>query len=716
MVCACAIVLFACGSDDPVDATDTGGGGEDATMEDTSGEDTVGDTSSDVVDDTEPPPPELDVDAATRGFELYYRERVDRMLVQYNRFALFGHVGFGSNIRGVDVAKTGDTYEVIPGPTDNNLIGTTMWSMADAYRVFRSREIELTLIRMFDGLVYFEAVTGYPGVTSREVYPGWTRTVDGTDGTYSLTRFGDAIESPLVADPDFEAEVMTTFFDDVTIVYRENPAEFYFSHLPVRRLEDYSVTHSFSELPEYLRGSDCCSSLMRTPDEFEWGGAFWGNHNSRDNFPDLSLGFLAAMAVAQDEGASEDVREAAERALVAGRRIGDLMQENQGSLMTFDEHNAYGVHVIGGAVRPHGEPENENLGSMSACQMAYLSRAISSAGLAFPLPEVPLPGSSEQALVDELGGLLDCEVPEGVRTCNGIGEAYCGLDWSQFDELTLAGTSLMEIVRTQEATTPGSAATLIGSFQNDYDDMVEAAVAVTLYAELIGDEALYAEAAASVAEMTVVMREFGDLVYAAERPEQQARQRFEAAMFDALAGGEYIVEDFANLELEEQRNRQMESFGEMEDTSPWALVTDEEILERVEAKVTREEDRPWGNVVERYRTAYGEEPPVRRAGDGYEARGNPLEEHPWQAVPNPTHRGMSNTEFLSGVSLCFHARDVVDCTWAALGCAAADADEDGDVDADDISAVEGGLDIDGSGEFDELDVAFVSAAEGCWYE
>ena len=38
-----------------------------------------------------------------------------------------------------------------------------------------------------------------------------------------------------------------------------------------------------------------------------WEGAYWGNHNSRDNFTDYALGFLAAMEAAATPGLPADL-------------------------------------------------------------------------------------------------------------------------------------------------------------------------------------------------------------------------------------------------------------------------------------------------------------------------------------------------------------------------------------------------------------------------
>lgn len=362
-----------------------------------------------------PSPPDTapTIESMSRGFRLYYRERVERAVTAYNRFAMFGDSTFATNIGRAWVAKAGDEVEIIPGPVDNNQIGQGTWMAYNAYRVFRSPPLELTLIRMFDGLVFFEAVTGHSGVTSREVLPGWTVVLDGNSGAVTRTRFGAAVVHPMPGSPDVEAEVLRTFFSGIRVTYRENSAEYFFTFMPAAETGQYSTTYSFSALPRFLRVSDCCSSFMRTPEPHRWAGAFWGNHNSRDNFPDLSLGMIAALAAAVDEEASEDVRAAARRAVEAGHRIGDLVLENRSSLMTVDEHNSYDTLVVSGTTRPDGETEDQDLGQLTVCSAAYLARAISTAGLSSPVPSLPLPGSLDQTFFSHFDWALECPMPEG---------------------------------------------------------------------------------------------------------------------------------------------------------------------------------------------------------------------------------------------------------------------------------------------------------------
>ena len=105
-------------------------------------------------------PPVADADAAARAFRLFYRERVERAAIAFNRFGMVGDTAMATPIGRVQVKHDGSSYEIVPGPVDNNSIGTSAFNAYQAYRVFRSRTLELTLVRMFEGLSFIEEVTG----------------------------------------------------------------------------------------------------------------------------------------------------------------------------------------------------------------------------------------------------------------------------------------------------------------------------------------------------------------------------------------------------------------------------------------------------------------------------------------------------------------------------------------------------------------------------
>lgn len=693
---------------------------------------------SDAGTDAATPAPARPVDpvAAGRAFKLYYKERVERVLTAYNRFATFGDSGFTNAIDVSWIARDGDDYEVVGGPKDNNLIGTAIFSTYQAYRALRTRPLALTLVRMFNGLVFFEEVSGIPGLTSREVLPGWTRVMDGVAGKVTRTRGGKPVVHPDPPAKDLEAEVLDMFYAGVRVTYREDPSDYYFAFMPAANTVEYAVTMSFPELghpdpePNYLRASDCCSSFMQTPANEKWAGAFWGNHNSRDNFPDLAMGILAALEASEDDEADADVREAAKRALAAGHRMGDLIQKHGGRIMTSDEWHPYGELTVSGERGPHGGtgPTMGNLGAIASCQDVYLAQAITTEGLSWPVPNLPMPGNVEQQLM-QAG--LDCEYVEN-RDCVGLDDGYCGLRVDNFDKLTRGGVEVVKLVRALEAATPGTAQTYIGSFQDDYDDVVEAMMVLVHYARVVGDDELREEAQTTLKKMSDLQREFADLIYGQIDPDRQKRQRFDAAVFDALGGVAVEAADLGDFTTEEQSMAGFEGLLDMPDTAPAALKTDQEISDAVEMRLAAVEAEmdPSGEsaiVVQRYRDAYGMQAPLRRKGDGYEAKRAGGD---WVPVEVPRHMPISNLELMQPITICNISPDVLDCSWAKLGCERPDLTHDGKVDASDRDVFDAvdtkrdcapandwcdGADLDRSGDVDALDRAFMDAAQDCHY-
>ena len=670
--------------------------------------------------------PVPDPESAARAFRLYYKERVERVVVSYNRFMLFGDVTFGTTIGKAGVARTGNQWEVVAGPNDNNRIGVSMRTVWYAYRVYRSRLLALSLMRMLEGLVFFEAVSGHPGLTARMVYPGWTREVDGVAGTVVRTREGGPVSAPTPPGAGLESEMLAAFFQDFRVTYREAPEDILLAYMPAREIGPYAITYSHSMMPDYLRVSDCCTSLKRVPDSYPWAGAWFGNHNSRDNFPDLATGYLVALQIMNDPDADSDLRETAERAWAAGQRIGDLIQTYEGKLMTVSEHDPYDELVVAGGVRPDGETEAEDLGSLSDCQMAFLARALSADGLTLPLPELPAPGSVEALLSDVLGD--GCPVQQPVRTCTRLQEAYCGKDWSTIGELELLGIPWLEAVAELEKETPGSAESLIGSFQDDFHEKTIAALELYSYAVSRGDAELAEAARKALGEITQLSRFFGKLLWAQTKPAQYAERLYSSALFDAQAGIEVDPNDLGDYARAEWQMARMEQMLELPDTEFEPLKSDEELLTIVQNDLVGKSE----SVKARYQEHYGETIPLRRAGGGYEATGyHPDHEWPWAEVATPKHHQLGGIRLLEAIPLCVTAPHLLDCTWAALGCARPDLDGSGTVDAADQAAMVAattlhantpcnstnnwcdGADLDRTGTIDETDAAFMAAAQGC---
>ena len=702
--------------------------GETSTSPDTDVADVAETDAAPDADLAEPVP---DAEAAARAFRLYYRERVERAVIAYNRTMLFGDLGFGLTIGKAGVARDGDQFEVVAGPNDNNPIGVSLFNVWHAWKIFGTRALAMSLLRMFDGLAFMEAISGHPGLTARCAMPGWTRTVDGVDGVIGRLRDGQPVSAPTAIAPELEAELLATFYDGVRYTYREDPSDFLLSYMPANEVGPFAVTYGFSMLPDYLRVSDCCTSLMRTPEGYAWEGAFWSNHNSRDNFPDLGIGLVIAREAARDDGLAEEARAAAERAVAAGQRIGDHVLAHDGRLMTVDEHNPYDSLIVAGAVRPDGETESEDLGSLSDCQMAFLARAVSSEGLTLPLPELPAPGSIEQLLVDALGDKAGCVVPAGIRTCTRLEEAYCGKDWGTLEELELGGKPWLELVEQMEENSPGAAEMLIGGFQDDFYEKNIAMLALVNHARVEGDAELLAATREALGNMTALMRRYAELIYANTAPARYAERVYEAALFDAQGGLTVDPAELGDFARAEAQIARLEALLTMADTEPAPLLSDEEILERVEAHLAGRSD----SVKARYRAAYGDQPPLRRAGEGYEARvHHPDDPDPaWRPVERPHHRVVGGVRLLEALPLCDTAPHLLDCAWARWGCERPDLDGSGAVDADDqilfASASEahaaagchagngwcGGADLDRTGAVDALDEAFMAAAQGCWY-
>lgn len=734
-----ATALFtACdGTGGPADATVP----EDTVAADTSGDLQVGDVA-DILDDAGTDAimdvavdialpdgierPVADPDAAARAFRLYYRERVERSMIAFNRFMLFGDTMFGINIRKVGVAKSGDTFEIVPGPKDNNQIGTSVRAGWAAYKLYRTRPLALAMVRMFNGMEFIASVSGHDGITGRNAYPNWTMTIDGPGGTVARTRDGVAIDSPLATDAALESEMIGTFFGDMDVTYRLEPADILFDYMPGVETGSYAVTYSHSMLPAYLRISDCCTSMMKVPEPHPWAGAFWSNHNSRDNFPDLVFGFLAAREAKDDPDADPEVRAAAAAAWEAGLKVGDSVQANDSRIMTVSEHGAYDQLTTSGEVRPDGTVEAETLGAMSDCQMTYAARALSTEGLDLPLPELPLPGALENLiapLVEETSG---CVAAGESHTCTRLAESFCGKTWGQLNELTIGGEGLVDMAIRLDAESPGAAEMILGQFYGNYDQPLNAALAVLEYARLTGKKDLETEAAATLDEMTSLSRTFADVIFGRKDPAEQAQMRYETALIDALGGLTPPASDLLDFAVAEQQMAAMESLLDMDDTTFADVMTVEQIADAISDELSESN----AVVRKRYSETWGATPPVRPGESIYEARvfadGAPTD---WTAVDVPHHRRMGGIDLLEAIPVCLTNPALLDCTWAAAGCERPDLNRDGTVDAADRTVFEqtpagttgclpenqycGGADLDHTGTVDATDAAFMEAAQGC---
>ena len=738
--------------DDSVTDDDDDSADDDTTVDDDDFFDDDDDTDDDDDDDTSEVTP--NPDAKSDGFRLFYRERSMRILKSINMFALSGDVVFANTFLKIAIAKTGNDYEVVAGPEGNNPFGSSAYVAWKLYQAIGGRELELTLIRMFEGLAFNEAVSGHPGLTTREAFPGWTRTINGVTGEITRTKWGAPVTSPVTYPSVLEQEIIDTFFDGLTFTYRENPEEYYFNFKPINELGNFAATYVFEELdhePPFLRVSDCCSSFMISQ-MGTWEGAYWGNHNSRDNFTDYVMGFLAAFEAENTTGLPADLALAAHNAAEAARRTGDTTVAYDNVLMTVDEHHDYYTLRPAGEMNPDEEEEWQDLGSLASCQMAYLAHAISNQGLTTPVPTIPLPGAIETAAIRDLLEGLGIEIPLPVLYCNSLDDAFIGITWGQILDLQVLGLPWYEWAYIVEQLIPGTFYQLLASTMDDFQELELGAVGLCYYAQISGDDALYQQARQTLENFVEIQKILARLVYGiskkkgtrdliiaevgaeafATREKSTQEMLYKAATYARMFGLDWPLEDFDGFAMGEQRNTFIEDQLVMPDTTPWPLITDQDIYNQVEAKLAGWTVRaPWR--IDRYRDRFDHEPPVRLNGtqDGYECIG-PNDQ--WMPTENPSHDWFEEFKLWFEAPLCIFSPETLDCKWAAIGCAPADFDQNGVVDSSDLTLFDNafatwgtqavcnqsndwcsGADLDKSGSLNSEDQDFMNAADGCWY-
>lgn len=691
--------------------------------------------------------------AKADAFKLFYRERTERALASLNRFSLAGDVVAANAFGSASVARSGNEWEVVPGPDDNNPFGKTLFSTWKLYQAMGGRALELSLIRMFEGIVFNEAVSGHPGLTTRMAYPAWRRTMDGVGRTVSRTRFGAPVTPAVAYPPELEQEILDTFFPGTVFVYRENPEETFFHLMPALNTGSFALTYVFHELdhdPPFLRQSDCCSSFMKTQ-KGPWQGAYWGNHNSRDNFTDYAMGFLAAFEAEAAPGLPPDLARAAANAAEAARRVGDHVVAHGNVLMTVDEWHDYDTLTPAGAMNPDGEVEWQDLGSLASCQMAYVARAVSGQGLSWPVPDVPLPGAIETSAIRDLFRRLGLPPPPlPVVQCRSLDDAFIGLTWREILDIEIFGIPLWNVADLIARLAPDLFPELLGGMMDDFYEMMLGSVVLCFYAQHAGDEELYSEARRSLQNFVELQAILARLVYhTASRPRilevngpvavlEQIRAAdqmlYRGAVYARMFGFDPPRGALDGFELGDAGIAYVERYLERGDTPEQALLDDEAIAALIESRLAATMDRaPWR--VDRYRERFdplGETPyPVRRAGDGYESIGP---DGQWMPTENARHAPfhIPSLGLWFEAPLCVQATDTLDCTWARLGCAPADLDGDGTADDADTALFEesyarygwgarcseanrhcDGADLDRSGYLNRADRAFMEAAQGC---
>jgi len=683
--------------------------------------------------------------AKAEAFRLYYKERIERGLLAYNRFLLVNDVVPAHTLGSTYIEKTGQAHRIQLHPKDNNEIGTSAFNTYQAWRVFGTRPLELTLIRQFEGLAVAEEVSGIPGLTCREWQPGFDVTIDGPAGAVSRTKDGAPVQPAETYSAALESEIIAAFFADGIYTYQADPSAHYFTIEPLTHVGDFAVTFVFSELPNYLRVSNCCSSFM-VSQLGTFAGYFWGNHNSRDNFPDYAQGYFAACAAQNDAALSADVRASATRACASGKRIGDSVVGYGYNLMTVSEFAPYDAEhlIVAGELRPDGTDEGpEYLGSMNSCQMSYMAKALSAAGLHDADEDVDLPGAYEVVAIKLLFEMLGLQPPDIVKTCTCLDDAYFGQTWSDLLNLKVLGFSFWDIADLLVQAAPDVFVDLLLDLADATHQPEKAMVALVYYAEFLDqDAALLQETRETTYRILEFQRRSAQLAYdwaiaQPEPPQSTINKAIEelqlAATYGHATGVGDALYDPLDFTQDEAWQSGLEGVLTRGDSTPLSLRTDEEIWALILEELDNFADRPL--TVARYWERFPTEAdkPLRRLDDHYEAVGRDGDFH---EIPNIGHQWFGGVHLWDSLPLCALAPNALDCTWAVLGCARPDLDGSGAVEQADQTLFDaawelygppepvlcgqpndwcGGADLDRSGELDEEDQAFLEAARGCWY-
>ena len=683
-------------------------------------------------------------DARADAFRLFYKERISRVLLAYNRFSLVNDVVPAHTLGATYTDKIGSNFDILLHPKDNNEIGTSAFTAYHAYKVFRSRELALTLVRLFEGLAVAEEISGIPGLTCREWQTDFTLTIDGPGSTITRTRDGLPVAPAESYPTELEEEIVDTFFSDGVYTYRGEPTEYYFTLEPLIRPGHYAVTYVFEEMPDFLRVSDCCSSFMVSK-LGAFTGYFWGNHNSRDNFPDYGMGYFAACEAMDDPLADADVRASAARACASGRRIGDSVVDHGYSMMTVSEYEPYDEEhlIVAGEIRPFGESEGpEWLGSMNSCQMAYMAKALSADGLASPCEKVENPGAYEIIAIKAVYEMLGLPPPDITKTCRSIDDAYAGKTWGELLELELFGTPLWDLLETNLYEQPDTFVPLVKTLADAVHQPEKSAEALVYYARTFsGSCELLQKARETLYHILEVQRRSAQLLYDWAMAQPNPPGDIVSTAMEELAlaakyahvagiGGEHFpAYDFTR---DETYTGRFEGALVRQDSTPWPLMTDEEIWTQIEQEVNGE-CVPRPAVYERYRDRFPTpgEMPLRRFGDHYEAVGL---DGAFHEIPNIAHEWFGGVRLWNAIPMCALEPTSLDCAWAILGCEVPDLDDSGAVDGTDQALFDAawtahgegalcseadawcdGADLDRGGVLEADDQEFMGVAQGCWY-
>jgi hypothetical protein len=291
-----------------------------------------------------------------------------------------------------------------------------------------------------------------------------------------------------------------------------------------------------------------------------------------------------------------------------------------------------------------------------------------------------------------------------MTTCRSIDDAVMGVCWGD----------VLRIVEALANISPDLLKKATSGIRDDFKEILLSSAGLCYYARMTRQDALYDEARKTLWNLIRIARlmKEEDLTY-------------HAALYARMFDMDVPMENFKNFEIGDGRVRNIESRLAAGDTSPSPLMTDEQIREKVMAALEKRER--W--IRERYRNRFGDSVPVRRAGEGYECIGP---DGLWMPTKNPRHVWFGDIQLWKEIPLCSLAPQTLDCSWARFGCAPADLNGSGSVDAADMAVFDqlwnlfgpnaacsagngwcDGADLDRNGALDNDDRAFMAAAMGC---
>jgi len=419
--------------------------------------------------------------------------------------------------------------------------------------------------------------------------------------------------------------------------------------------------------------------------------------------------------------------------------------------MTVDERVNYHTLAPAGEVRPDGRTEWQDLGSISSCQMAYLAKALSSEGLHSPVPKVPLPGDLPHEAIESLFKSIGITLKTRVKKCKCLDEAWFGLTFGEILGMKILGEPWYERLERLTYFYPDLFYVIIGSAMDDFQELILGSVGLVYYAKITGDETLYKQAYESLDNMIKIQVILAKLVYGVDRDssqkklliskigrtlydEKQSRAKemlYKGALYERMFGFDSPLKDLDGFAPAESQISWAISPLSWSDTSPQTLMTDERIKERIMNEINRKNEKePW--IYERYVKRFFDEngnhnPPIRRTAEGYEFLD---QNNIWREAENPRHNYYGGLHFWIESALAVWSKQTLDCSWAKFGCAPADFDGSGVVDAADTAIFESrwvssggvgtlcpsgcnGADLDHDGRLDSDDRGYMNAAQGC---